>query len=156
MELITVILLILLGVILLLVEFLLLPGITIAGIGSVLSLIVGVVLSFKYWGNLAGIIVLLSVVVFIPVLLYLLFKGKAMRPIILSSDIDGVVKTIDEQAIHVGDVGETVGRLAPMGRSKINGISVETRSVSGYLDSKTKVRVIKIEGNTVIVEPIKE
>ncbi|MBN2805298.1 MAG: NfeD family protein [Prolixibacteraceae bacterium] len=156
MELITVILLILLGVILLLVEFLLIPGISIAGIGSVLSLIVGIVLSFKYWGNMVGIIVLVSVVIFIPVLLYFLFKGKAMKPMILSSDIDGQVRNIDEKIIHVGDEGETIGRLAPMGKSKINGLSVETRSTSGYLNPKTKVKVIKIEGNTVIVEPINE
>jgi membrane-bound ClpP family serine protease len=156
MEIITVILLILLGVILLLVEFLLIPGISIAGIGSVLSLIVGIVLSFKYWGNLVGIIVLVSVLIFIPVFLYFLFKGRAMKPMILSSLIDGKVKNIDEQLIHVGDIGETIGRLAPMGKSKFNGVSAETRSVSGYLDPKTKVKVIKIEGNTVIVEPINE
>jgi len=154
MELLTVLLLLLLGVILLLVEFLLIPGISVAGIGSVLSLIVGVVLSFKFWGNMVGIIILLSVVVFLPVMLYFLFKGKAMKPMILNSDINGVVNNIDKQKIHIGDIGETIGRLAPMGRAKFNGVSAETRSLSGYIDPKSKVKVIKFEGNTVIVEPI--
>lgn len=156
MEILTVVLLLLLGVILLLVEFLLIPGISVAGIGSFIALVAAVVLSFQYWGNLAGIIVLLSVIVFIPVLLYFLFKGKAMKRMVLASDIDGQVKTVDELAIKIGDIGETIGRLAPLGKSKFNGISAESRSLGGYIDPKTKVKVIKIEGNTVIVEPINE
>ena len=154
MEILTVVLLILLGIILLLVEFLLIPGVSIAGIGSFISLVAAIVMSFKYWGNLAGIIVLLSVVVFVPVLLYFLFKGKTMKKMTLVSNIDGQVKTVDELKIKIGDLGETIGRLAPLGKAKFNGISAEARSLGGYVDPKTKVKVIKIEGNTVIVEPI--
>lgn len=156
MEILTVVLLLLLGVILLLVEFLLIPGVSIAGIGSFIAMVAAVILSFQYWGNLAGIIVLLSIIVFIPVLLYFLFKGKTMNRMVLSSDINGQVKTVDELEIKVGDIGETIGRLAPLGKAKFSGISAETRSLGNYIDPKTKVKVIKIEGNTVIVEPINE
>lgn len=156
MEIVTVILLLLLGVILLLVEFLLIPGISIAGVGSIISLAVSVFLAFKYWGNLVGIIVLLGIVVFVPVLIYFLLKGKTMKRMALNSDIDGKVQTVDNQKIHIGDIGETIGRLAPLGKAKFNGISAETRSLGNYVDPKTKVRVVNIEGNTVIVEPINE
>lgn len=156
MEIVTVILLLLLGVILLLVEFLLIPGISIAGVGSIISLAVSVFLAFKYWGNLVGIIVLLAIVVFVPVLIYFLLKGKTMKRMALNSDIDGKVQTVDNQKIHIGDIGETIGRLAPLGKAKFNGISAETRSLGNYVDPKTKVRVVNIEGNTVIVEPINE
>ena len=156
MEVLTVILLIILGVILLLVEFLLIPGVSVAGVGSVIALVTAIVLSFKYFGNLIGIIVLLAILVLVPVMLYYLFKGKTIKKMTLSSDIDGKVKNIDELEIKVGDIGETIGRLAPLGKAKFNGISAETRSLGSYVDPKTKVRVIKIEGNTVIVEPINE
>lgn len=156
MELFIIIILILLGVILLLVEFLLIPGVTIAGIGGIISFGVVVFLSFKFLGHLAGIIVLLSILIFIPVLLYFLFKGKAVKPMMLKSEIDGKVDTIDNQKIHIGDEGITIGRLAPLGKAKINDITAEARSLGSYVEPKTKIKVIKIEGNTIIVEPINQ
>ncbi|MFA9389095.1 MAG: NfeD family protein [Prolixibacteraceae bacterium] len=156
MEILTVLLLLILGIVLLLVEILLIPGISVAGIGSVITLIISIVFAFQYWGNFGGILVLLSVIIFVPVLIYFLFKGRTMKRMILNSDIDGKVENIDQQFIHIGDVGETIGRLAPLGKAKFNGSSAEARSQGGYVEPKTKVKVIKIEGNTVIVEPINE
>lgn len=156
MEIFIVLLLILVGIVLVLVEFLLVPGVTIAGIGGIIAFGVSVYFAFAYWGNLAGILILVAILVFIPVLLYFLFKGKAVKPIMLSSDIDGKVINVDDQKIHVGDEGETIGRLAPLGKAKINGVTVEARSLGSYVDPHTPVKVIKIERNTVIVEPINE
>lgn len=156
MELFTVLLLILVGVILVIVEFLLIPGISIAGIGAVISFGFSVYFSFKYWGNLAGIITLIAILVFIPVLLYFLFKSNAIKPMMLHSNIDGKVVNVDEEKIHIGDQGITTGRLAPLGRAKINGMSVEARSLGQFIDQRTPIKVIKIERNTVIVEPINE
>lgn len=156
MELLTVLLLLLLGVVLLIVEFMLIPGATIAGIGSVLAFGTSIFLSFKYWGNFAGFLSLAAIIIFVPALLYLIFKGKAVKPMMLHTEINGKVINIDDQLIHIGDEGITIGRLAPMGKAKFNGISVEARSKGIYIDPNTKIRIIRIEGNTVIVEPIKE
>lgn len=155
MEILTILLLLALGVVLVIVEFMLIPGLSIAGIGAFISFAFSVYLSFKYWGNLAGIVTLIAILVFVPVLLYFLFKGNAMKPMMLNSDIDGKVNTIDEQKIQVGNEGITTGRLAPLGKAKINGITVEARSLGQFIDQQTPVKVIKITGNTVVVEPIK-
>jgi membrane-bound ClpP family serine protease len=156
MEIITIILLLLLGVILLIVEFMLIPGITIAGIGCVISFGASVFLAFNYWGTLAGIITLIAVIIFVPVFLYFLFKGRTMKSMMLNTNIDGIVDTLDTQKVKIGDEGITTGRLAPLGRAKINGINTEARSLGIFIDQKTEIRVIKIQGNTVIVEPINE
>jgi membrane-bound ClpP family serine protease len=156
MEFLTVILLLLLGIVLLIVEFMLIPGATIAGIGSVLAFGTAVYLSFQYWGTFAGFIVLAVVLIFVPVMLYLLFKGRAVRPMMLETDISGKVETFDNEMIHVGDTGITIGRLVPTGMVKINGLTIEARSKGIYIDPKTDIRVIKIDRNSVIVEPIKE
>jgi membrane-bound ClpP family serine protease len=92
--------------------------------------------------------------VFVPVFLYFLFKGNAIKPMMLNSGIDGRVITVEGEKIKVGDEGVTIGRLAPSGNAKFNGITVESRSRGIFIDPKTKVKIIKIEGNTVIVEPI--
>jgi len=156
MELLTVLLLLLLGVVLLIIEFMLIPGITVAGIASVFAFGAGIVLSFQYWGTLPGLITLFVTLVFVPVFLYFLFKGRAVKPMMLNSDISGKVMNIDDQKIHVGDEGVSIGRLNPTGMAKIEGLSVEARSRGIFIDPKTPLKVIKIEGNTVIVEPINQ
>lgn len=154
MEFLTILMLILLGIILLIIEFMLIPGVTIAGIASVIAFGAAIVLSFQYWGTVAGLISLFSILVFVPVFLYFLFKGRAMKPMMLNTGIDSKVINIDNQKIHIGDEGVSIGRLNPSGRVKIDKLSVEARSRGIYIDPKTPVRIIQIEGNTVIVEPI--
>lgn len=156
MEFLTVILLLLLGVVLLIVEFMLIPGATIAGIGSVLAFGTAIYLSFQYWGTFSGFVSLAVVLIFVPVMLYLIFKGRAVKPMMLESDISGKVETVDHNIVHVGDTGITIGRLVPIGNVKINGVTIEAKSKGIYIDPKTEVIVVKIEGNNVIVEPIKE
>lgn len=156
MEILTVTLLIVLGIVLLLVELLLIPGLSIAGVGCLLSFTAAVIFSFRFWGNLAGFATLISILVVVPILLYFFFKSKAVKPMMLSAEIDGKIVNIDEQKIHIGDEGLTVGRLAPMGKAKFNGVTVEAKSLGRFIDPHTKIKVLKIEGNTVIVEPLNE
>jgi len=156
MEIVTVVLLILLGVVLLLVEFLLIPGISIAGVGCLISFGIAVFLAFRYFGNFVGILVLLLILIATPLFIYFLFKGKATKHMMLNTDIDGKVKNVDKELIHAGDEGVTIGRLAPSGKARINDITLEVRSTGSLIDQKTKIKVLKIEGNSVFVEPIKE
>ena len=121
MSLITLLLLILLGVVLLLIEFLLIPGITVAGIGGFVCLAVGTYLSFIHFGTMAGVITLLSILIFIPVLLYLIFKSKASRSVMLETEIDGKVVLSEEGDFNIGDSGETLSRLTPLGQEKFIG-----------------------------------
>jgi membrane-bound ClpP family serine protease len=155
MEILIIIMLLILGVILLLVEFMLIPGISIAGVGSLLSFGGAVYFAFRYFGSIAGFVVLLLILIAVPTFLYFLFKGKAMKPMMLSTNIEGKMKNIEEGLINLGDEGETIGRLAPAGRAKINGINLEVRTTGQFVDQHTKIKVLKIEGNSVYVEPIK-
>jgi membrane-bound ClpP family serine protease len=155
MEIFAVILLIVMGIVLVIVEFMFIPGLSIAGVGSLISFGLSVFFAFRYFGSLAGYIVLISILIFVPLFLYFLFKGKAMKPIMLNTDIDGKVKNFDENKIKIGDEGITTSRLAPSGNAKINGETMEARTLGNFINPHTKIRVLKIEGNTVYVEPIK-
>jgi membrane-bound ClpP family serine protease len=105
---------------------------------------------------LVGFIVLLVILISVPLFLYFLFKGKATKHMMLNTDIDGKVKNVDNELIHAGDEGVTIGRLVPSGKARINGITLEVRSTGSLIDPQTKIKVLKIEGNSVYVEPIKE
>jgi membrane-bound ClpP family serine protease len=154
MELLSVFLLIILGVILLIVEFMLIPGLSIAGVGCFLSFAAAVFFSFKFFGVFGGLVCTVAILVLVPLQLYYLFKSRAMKKMMLNSEIEGKAKTFDENQIKAEDKGITLGRLAPGGKIKINGITAPARSTGSYIDPNTEVVVVKIEGNIVIVKPI--
>ena len=120
MNLLIILFLIFLGIVLLLIEFTILPGITIAGIGGVLLFGYSIYLAFTSYGPLAGFITLGFVLIVAPTLVVLLFKGKAGKKMVLSTVLHGFVNEINPEKVKIGDVGVTIGRLAPMGKIKVN------------------------------------
>jgi membrane-bound ClpP family serine protease len=73
---------------------------------------------------------------------------------ILESKIDGKVETINDSKINVGDTGKSIGRLAPMGKVKVNGEIIEAQSTGSFIDQNKEIRILKILSNKIIVELI--
>ncbi|HEY3370279.1 MAG TPA: NfeD family protein [Prolixibacteraceae bacterium] len=154
MNILVILLLIFLGIVLLLIEFTILPGITIAGIGGTLLFGYSIYLAFTTYGPLAGFLTLGFVVIVAPLLVVLVFKGKTGKKMVLSTIITGVANQIDQEKVKVGDIGVTIGRLAPMGKIRVNGEVVEVRSTGTYVDPGESVRIIEIEKSQITVEPL--
>ncbi len=156
MTILIILFLIFLGILLLLLEFAVIPGITIAGIGGLILFGVSVYLAFDTYGILIGISTLAFILIVSPILVFRLFKGKTGKKMVLESEITGTVDEVNIQLIHLGDEGISLGRLAPMGKVRINGETVEAKSASGFVDEKTAVKVIEVEKTHVIIEPINQ
>lgn len=154
MSVFAIILLILLGLVLLLIEFAVIPGVTIAGIGGFLLLAASVYIAFTEFGIVAGFITLTIVLIAAPAMIYYFFKSRTGKKMILESKIDGKVETINKSKIKVGDNGKTIGRLAPMGKIRVNGEVIEAQSTGSFIDHNTEIRILKIFSNKIIVEPI--
>lgn len=155
MTLLAIIVLILLGLLLLLLEFAVVPGVTIAGIGGFLMLAGSVYLAFAQYGTVAGIITLVVVLTASPAMIVYFFKSKAGKKMILETNIDAKVDTHETDNIHPGDEGMTIGRLAPMGKVRVNGVTVEAQSTGSFIDHNRQVRVVKVYPGKIIVELIK-
>ena len=155
MTIVAIIVLILLGLLLLLLEFAVIPGVTIAGIGGFLMLAGSVYLAFAQYGTGAGFATLLVVLIAAPALIIYFFRSKAGKKMVLEANIDGKVETFETDNIHPGDTGITLGRLAPMGKVKVNGVSVEAQSTGSYIDHNKPVKILKVYPGKVIVELIK-
>lgn len=156
MTILAIILLILLGLLLLLIEFAVIPGITIAGIGGAVLLITSVYIAFTGIGKVAGFITLAVVVIASPLMIYYFFNSRSGKKMILESEINGKIENFNADNLKVGDIGKTIGRLAPMGKIKVNGEMVEAQSTGAFIDHQTDIRIIKIKSNQIIVEPIKK
>ena len=154
MNLLIIIFLVILGIVLLLIEVTILPGITVAGVGSFLVLVYSVYLAFTSYGSLVGFITLAFVLIVSPLLVYYFFKGKAGKSMVLNTVITGVANEIDTERVKIGDIGVTIGRLAPMGKIKVNDEVIEVRSTGAFINPGEKVRIIHIEKSLITVEPL--
>ena len=154
MNVLIIIFLIILGIVLLLIEFTILPGITIAGVGGFMLFAYSIYLAFTSYGTLAGFLTLAFILVMSPLLIIWLFKGKSAKKMMLKTVLSGVANEINEEKIKVGDIGITVGRLAPMGKIKVNDEVVEVKSTGTFIDPGEKVRIIHIEKSLITVEPL--
>lgn len=154
MNFLIIIFLVILGIVLLLIEVTILPGITIAGVGSFLVLVYSVYLAFTSYGPLVGFLTLAFVLIVSPLLVYYFFKGKAGKSMVLNTVITGVANEIDAERVKIGDIGVTIGRLAPMGKIKVNDEVIEVRSTGAFVNPGEKVRIIHIEKSLITVEPL--
>ncbi len=144
--------LIVLGILLILLEFFVVPGITVAGVGGLLLLISGVALAYSKYGTPGGHYILTVTVLALIFILSISFKSKTWKRISLNTAIDSKAKEDFSLKIKVGDLGTTVSRLAPSGTVLINDQLVETESRSGFVDENEQVEVIKVKLNKIIVK----
>lgn len=148
--------LILLGILLFLIEFLIVPGTTVAGIGGLILMGSGVYLSFDNFGTQTGFIVLVATLIASVLILVLSLRSKTWKKAMLNTKIVGKANMgPQEGVISAGDKGITLSRLGPIGKVKINDVTMEGKSTAGYLDPNTKIEVIKIIGSQAIVKPLK-
>lgn len=156
MSLIAIILIILLGIFLFLVEFLLVPGVTVAGIAGFILLVGGVYMGYESLGTPEGHYILAGSVVLSLVIITYSLRARTWKRLMLDSTISGKISSYEEDKVKIGDTGETVTRLNPMGKVLINGEFLEAKSTGPYIEQKKKIQVTNIKDFRVIVKQIDE
>ena len=153
MSLLAIIVIIFLGIFLLLVEFLIIPGFTVFGIGGFLFIFLGIGSSYYFHDVVTGNITLVSTVIASFAVMYYVFKRRTWKNLGLKANIESRHQPFDPDNLHAGDQGRTITRLAPVGKAEINGIICEAKSTGGFIDENTDVEVIKVLNTQIIVKP---
>ena len=148
---ISLILLILLGIVLMVLDFLVIPGGVVAILG-VLCMIGGVVTSFVQFGTTVGILTLVLTAVVTLGSFWLMMRTKTWRKLQLKTQIDSKMNEIDESKLAEGMEGVAVSRLAPTGTGLFGDTEAEVVSMQGFIDQNTPIVIRKIEGSKIIVE----
>lgn len=147
-----IILLIILGILLFVAELVLLPGITIAAVGSFCCLVGAATLAFVWEGVVTGFIVLGIVIVIITILTIIFLRPRTWHKFALHDNIESQVQhSTIESRIEVGVQGTTLTRLAPMGTVDISGTMYQAKSLDSYIDPRVEVVVIGYENSNIIV-----
>lgn len=154
MSVLAIILIILVGILLLFLEFFVVPGITIAGIGGFILIAGAIFSAYHFHGTEVGHYTLVGTIVFFVVLVVVLLKTGTWNRVMLQKTIDSHVTDIkEENKIAPGDTGKTISRLNPMGKVMVNGIAVEASTHGTFVDPGAEVEVIKVERTKIIVKP---
>ena len=146
-----IIMLIVLGVLFLLLEILVIPGTTLAGILGFGLLFVGLWQAYASNGIIEGHITLGATLVVTVITLYFSFKAGTWRRMALKTTVDGKMDQLDGLDIKVGDTGSTVSRLAPSGKAIINNDIVEVHTYGEFIDQEIEITVISVKDNKIIV-----
>lgn len=144
--------LLLLGILLLLLEILFVPGTTIVGVGGIILLAIGIYLSYDYLGTVAGHISLASCVVVVILSLAVLLKGNTWKRMALDSSIDSRSLVNMSTQVAVGDRGVTVSRLNPMGKALFGEKMLEVTADGEFVDEAKDIEVVKVEQNKIKVK----
>jgi membrane-bound ClpP family serine protease len=152
-----IIILIVLGILLFVIEFLLVPGVTIAGIGGLILTVFGVYKAFDDYGSPVGVWVLIGTILLSVFVIAMSLRARTWSRLMLKTDVQGTVdRNLTDEQVKAGDRGTTVTRLAPMGKIMVNNLVREAKSIEGYIEEHTDIEIVSIEGTRISVKPTKE
>ena len=147
-----------LGILLLFIEIVLLPGFGAAGIPGIVLIGggIGVVWSRLGW-EVASIYAGATLIVIIPLAafgLWLAPRTKLGKAVILDTtqrSADGFQAPPLELANLVGKSGQSISPLRPAGIALIDGRRVDVVSRGEFIEPETEVEVVFVEGSRVVV-----
>lgn len=152
-EWIIVISLVLFGLGLLVAEIIFVPGTTLVGVLGFLFLVAGVSVSFRYFGTDVGWIVVGGTVVAAGAVLYFSFRTNVWNRFALKSSMKGNVNEGEVEGLAPGQEGIALSALRPVGKGELGHRTYEVQTQGGYVETGTKIRIVKISSHQIIVEP---
>jgi membrane-bound ClpP family serine protease len=142
-----------LGLLLIVIEVIFIPGTTVAGFVGFGLIVAGVSLTFSYFDKQTGWIVVASTAGLSAVLFFWIFHTKPWKQFALKSSIKSKVNEGAFEGLKIGDEGITISTLRPTGKAEIGEKTLEVATLGNYIESNTRIRIIKISSNQILVEP---
>jgi membrane-bound ClpP family serine protease len=149
-----IILLLLLGLLFLILEILVLPGTTVLGFAGGILMVIGVWVAFSLYGLTTGLYVLGGSSVVTIAAVVMAFRAGTWNRFTLHKKLTGQVNTFDQKVLAAGTIGVAVSRLAPMGKGEFNGEYYEVTTNGEFVDATTKITIVAVSKNQIIVKPI--
>lgn len=151
MSLLFLIALILVGILLLVLEILMLPGL-LAGIAGVVLIMLSLAWAYVDHGSFVGNILFASTLVVTFAAVYGSLKSKAWTRFGLKDTIDSRVNDLSYTQVKPGDQGVCLSALRPSGTIEVNSYRMEASTNGTILQAGTKVEVLEVLPGKVVVK----
>ena len=143
-----------LGLALIIIEVIFVPGTTIVGIIGVIFAGAGIIISYRHYGRDVGLYILLGTSAVAAVALYLSFRSDAWLRFANKSAMKSKVNEGVTASLQVGDEGIAMSSLKPMGTVQFEAGRFEVKTLGDYVNVGTKVRIVHIQSHQIIVKPL--
>ncbi len=140
------------GLILVLMEIIFVPGTTLVGILGVMVTGVGIYYAFLFLENQnAWIVLIITLVVNFLALLYGL-KSGVWKKFALKESMTS--RSFDDRLVGLmeGQQGMAVSDIKPYGKAEFEDKIYEVKSDAGFIPVGTQLRIVKLEENRIIVQ----
>jgi len=129
------------------------PG-AIVGICGVGCVIASVIFAYLHVSNLLGHILLGIGICFIPIFFITWYKLLTKTFAVKASE-KGFASSADKKEDLLSAEGIAITTLRPSGTANINGHKVDVITEGEMISKNTKIKVIDVKGNRVVVRPVK-
>jgi membrane-bound ClpP family serine protease len=146
--------LLLIGLALIVIEVIFVPGTTVVGIMGVICAGAGVIISYKHYGSDVGFYLLLGTCLVAATALVLSFRSGAWTRFANKSAINSKVNEGITSALKEGDEGVALSTLKPIGKAQFGLSEFEVKTIGDYVDVGTRVTIISIKSNQIVVKPL--
>lgn len=144
------------GILLLLIELLLIPGVGVAGFLGLAALIAAPYYAFVHLGTESGIIVTAIILILIALTIIYILRAKTWKKFETTTVIDSRLNEETER-LSVGMTGKTITRLAPMGTARFGDVRCEVKSDdNSMINTGSDVEIVRIEDKKIYVKPIND
>jgi membrane-bound ClpP family serine protease len=151
---VTVILLIVIGLILIIVELVFIPGTTLIGILGFVLAAIGIWIGYTALGTTIGHFILGGFVLVAGFTFFYSFQTDAWSRFALNDQIKSRVNDENPHLLTVGETGITVSALRPQGTAIFNDQRHEVQTQGEFLDPNTQIRIISLNHNKITVEKV--
>lgn len=147
--------LIVLGIILLIVELIFIPGTTIFGIFGFACLIGGLYFGYSEFGSGTGSLILLGTLIFSGAVVVYALRGKSWEKFALKNSSES--RFNDEKKINLkpGQEGKSISYLRPSGKAEFENSEYEVFAHDEFISSGTDIIIEKIVNRKIFVKPKK-
>ncbi|HIZ85786.1 MAG TPA: hypothetical protein IAC04_04780 [Candidatus Coprenecus stercoravium] len=141
-----------LGIVMVLAEIFIFPGVFVAGIFGLFSMAAACWFAFDIYGATAGYITIAANLVLATACIIVMFRTGTWGKLSLHTRIDSHAgETPEERGLKVGSIGTSITRLNPMGRVLFLEGALECIARDGFIDYGKDVVVVLIEDNKIYV-----
>ena len=154
MDFLTLFFLLIIGLILILIEILFIPGTTVFGIFGILAIFYSDYLSFQYFGTEFAIVYSIANSILVLFVVIYSLKTNTWKKIALNK-IHNVKVENKFDSLKVGDEGKTSSALRPYGKAIFSDKFYEVKSSENFIDENKKIKIINILQDKIIVKKIK-
>ncbi|MDR4506157.1 MAG: hypothetical protein MRK01_15400 [Candidatus Scalindua sp.] len=129
------------------------PG-AIVGLCGAGFVITSIILAYVHISNLLGHILLTLGICFIPIFFVSWYKILSKTFTIKASE-KGFFSADDKTQELLSEEGVALTTLRPSGTARINGFRVDVISGGEMIAKNTRIKVIDVKGNRIVVKPVK-